>query len=126
MERLRQYVDARGGTVGCSFRPLGAPASVSFDFELIPPPGGGDCHVTFAWQHRAGTALPSLLGAINATKFGPLVCLYVSAEYSYRSDTVGSLAHQAIGAQSAARSLAYFMQFLRTIFPAAALRRSSL
>jgi hypothetical protein len=122
LERLSQFVDARGGSTRCAFRPLGAPSSVAFDLEIASSSGKGQTRATFSWERSAGIALPSLRGSITASRFGPLVCVLVNAEYFYRGGPAGALAHQAIGGQCAARSLSYLMQFLRTIFPAAALR----
>ncbi len=120
LERILQRVDAWGGSVICPFRLPGRAAGADVAFELTPLPMivSRERSIAFSWRHQWGTPLPSLMGTITASRFGPFANLLVSAEYAYADDPAGRLAYEAIGEECARLSAQCLIQFLRTAFPA--------
>jgi hypothetical protein len=126
LERILQRLGAFDGSALCPFRlpgtETGAGADVSFELTLLPTLVKRERSIAFSWRHHWGTPLPSLVGTITASRFGPFVNVLVAAEYSYTDDVAGRLVHEAIGEQCATTSARCLLELLRSLFSPAHVR----
>ena len=126
-ERMKQYIVRWGGRASFPFRlskcaPFSQP-DIAFTFTLLPGLVERERSFSFSWRHASGIPLPSLLGTITVSRFGPFINLLVSAEYAYGDDPASRLLHEAIGERCALSSMHCLLQLLRSIFPTAQLGR---
>lgn len=118
--RIRERLERFAGAAWPYALPRGSGSQegdVAFWAEGVAPLAKPERSLAITWKHARGTPLPSLIGTITASRFGPFVNLTVTASYVYGSDPAGRLAHEAVGTSCATVSMQCLVQLLRAMFP---------